>query len=164
MLPFLWRQRPFTTAKGIQKSSLYVSAGHTAHSQVNSGIQRVTRSIAKEVLRRYKDSDLLEWGYTDDPDGNGLNNLFEYSAGNLPDYSVNGDSYSYFYNRRRDAGARGLTYQLERSDNLVSNVWNPIEFSGTTEILNESFEAVTQTGSVSSLTQEFIRLKIELDE
>ncbi len=61
MLPFLWRQRPFTTAKGIQKSSLYVSAGHTAHSQVNSGIQRVTRSIAKEVLRRYKDSDLLEW-------------------------------------------------------------------------------------------------------
>ncbi len=61
LLPFLWRQRPFTTAKGIQKSSLYVSVGHTAHSQVNSGIQRVTRSIAKEVLRRYEDSDLLEW-------------------------------------------------------------------------------------------------------
>lgn len=61
MLPFLWRQRPFTTAKVIQKSSLYVSVGHTAHSQVNSGIQRVTRSIAKEVLRRYEDSDLLEW-------------------------------------------------------------------------------------------------------
>ncbi len=109
-------------------------------------------------------SNVLEWGYADDPDGNGLNNLFEYSAGNLPDCHFNGDSYSYTYNRRRDAGSRGLTYQLERSDNLVSNVWETIEFSGSTEILNESFEAVTQTGSISSLSQEFIRLKIELDE
>jgi len=61
MLPFLWRQRLFTPARGVQKSSIYVSVGHTAHSQVNSGIQRVTRSIAKEVLQRYKDSELLEW-------------------------------------------------------------------------------------------------------
>jgi len=61
LLPFLWRQRSFSTARGIRKTSLYVSVGHTAHSQVNSGIQRVTRSIAKEVLRRYEDSDLLEW-------------------------------------------------------------------------------------------------------
>ena len=61
LLPFLWRQRPFSTVRGIRKNSLYVSVGHTAHAQLNSGIQRVTRSIAKEVLRRYEDSDLLEW-------------------------------------------------------------------------------------------------------
>ncbi len=122
--------------------------------QTNSYLEWVSATV----------SNVLEWGYADDPDGNGLNNLFEYSAGNLPDCHFNGDSYSYTYNRRRDAGSRGLTYQLERSDNLVSNVWETIEFSGTTEILNESFETVTQTGSVSALSQEFIRLKVELDE
>ncbi len=61
LLPFLWSRRGSIGAKGKRRTALFVSVGHTAHSQVNSGIQRVTRSIAKEVLAKYEDSDMLEW-------------------------------------------------------------------------------------------------------
>lgn len=61
LLPFIWGPRRSFKDKGTGKAGLYVSVAHTAHSKVNSGIQRVTRSIAKEVLRRYEHSDLLEW-------------------------------------------------------------------------------------------------------
>ena len=40
---------------------LYVSVAHTAHSKINSGIQRVTRSIAKVVLETYPQAELVEW-------------------------------------------------------------------------------------------------------
>jgi len=57
----LWRLGWSSERKRSRNAALFVSVGHTAHSEVNSGIQRVTRSIAKEVLNRYEDSDLLEW-------------------------------------------------------------------------------------------------------
>ena len=44
-----------------EEPSLFVSVAHTAHSQVNSGIQRVTRSIACNVLKQNETADLLEW-------------------------------------------------------------------------------------------------------
>lgn len=40
---------------------IYISAGHTAHSQFNTGIQRVTRSIARETLKANELAELLEW-------------------------------------------------------------------------------------------------------
>ncbi len=61
LLSTLWRLGRSSGQRGIRKATLFVSVGHTAHSEVNSGIQRVTRSIAKEVLKQYEDSDLLEW-------------------------------------------------------------------------------------------------------
>lgn len=61
LLSSLWRLGRSSGQRRTRKAALFVSVGHTAHSEVNSGIQRVTRSIAKEVLKRYEDSDLLEW-------------------------------------------------------------------------------------------------------
>jgi len=43
------------------EAPFYVSVAHTAHSKINSGIQRVTRSIAKEVLELYPNAELVEW-------------------------------------------------------------------------------------------------------
>ncbi|MCH6258665.1 glycosyltransferase family 4 protein [Puniceicoccaceae bacterium K14] len=41
--------------------TLYISTGHTAHSQFNTGIQRVTRSIAREAVVINPHAELLEW-------------------------------------------------------------------------------------------------------
>lgn len=42
-------------------STIYISVGHTAHSKYNTGIQRVTRSIAREALKLNPKTELLEW-------------------------------------------------------------------------------------------------------
>ncbi|MEM9159061.1 MAG: glycosyltransferase family 1 protein [Verrucomicrobiota bacterium] len=57
----LGERRKASLFMGREQPGLFISVAHTAHSKVNSGIQRVTRSIAKEVLNAYPGSDLLEW-------------------------------------------------------------------------------------------------------
>ena len=62
---------------------------------------------------------------------------------------------------RRKAEYSGITYALELTDNLVSNVWTGSGYaeSGSADI-NDVFEAVTNAVPTSGMTNQFIRLQI----
>jgi hypothetical protein len=104
-----------------------------------------------------------------DPDGNGLDNQSDYALnGMVPIWGMEntGDSnvVEYVFQRRRDAAARGLAYNVEWTDNLVSNVWSSagVAESGN-EVIDAGFEAVTNR-IPADLPQKFIHLEIEMTE
>jgi len=91
--------------------------------------------------------------------------LFEYAVGDIPVFEADEDNFIYIYDRRRDADARGLSYQLELSDNLVSNVWSNSGYTETgTNTIDAAFEAVTNSIPTASKPNQFIRLNIDLSE
>jgi len=94
------------------------------------------------------------------PDGDELDTFSEYAFGGnptvndaaayLPSHGVTHTGSTvfmdYVYNRRRDAAARGLSYGINTSTNLVGN-W---EYLGTgnetgSAIIDSDFESVTNT-------------------
>jgi hypothetical protein len=110
-----------------------------------------------------------------DPDGDGLNNLGEYALGGnptnaaetgySPDCQVleisSSNYFEYVYAKRNDASERGLTYSLETSTNLVSNVWtNGSSTVVGTGPLDAEFDTVTNHVLVSD-DEMFIRLNIQ---
>lgn len=97
-------------------------------------------------------SDFDAWGDT---------NLFDYACQTAPDIN-NSDGLSYRFSRRSDADYRGLTYQIEATDNLVSNVWKTIETGATTSASTSGFETVT-TQIPADDTNRYFRLKVELN-
>ncbi len=154
-----------------------LSAGtdvHLAATQGQWGLEGVVARAGALASAYNLWTDVLGLDGTDadwfaDSDGNGQNNLVDYASGSrLPDFSIeqtDGSSAAQFvYQRRRDAAARGLSYQVQWSSNLVSNSWN---LSGSVEtgsgIVDESFEIVTNH-IPTDLAQKFIRLEIESTE
>jgi hypothetical protein len=117
----------------------------------------------------------------DDPDGDGACNLQEYALGGNPEdpsnpgtkvapsiqNSGNETRFKLIFARRKDYAARGLSYQMEKSTNLmVSNSWVD---AGETEAgvseINSEFDAVTNLIPIlDSSTKEFIRLKLQSTE
>ncbi|VGO19628.1 right-handed parallel beta-helix repeat-containing protein [Pontiella sulfatireligans] len=108
-------------------------------------------------------------GATNDPDGDGIDNLREFGLGgdptnaSLTGHATNFQNFDggseYVYPRRKDSG---LDYWLETSTNLVSNVWTN---SGYTElpmvgIIDTYFESITNQ-IPTALEKTFIRLRIE---
>jgi hypothetical protein len=92
---------------------------------------------------------------THDPDGDGAVNLAEYAHGGNPTNGIDIDVFPVYtirsnvlvgviYRRRLDYAARGLTYEVERSTNLISGVWstNLTLETGSVPIDGE-FESVT---------------------
>ncbi len=110
-------------------------------------------------------SNALDWGMYDDPNSNGLNNLLEYSIGEEPDQRYQGEVYLYTYRSRTDAAERGITYELELCDNLISNNWSTNGYSVVaTEPVNSDFEVVTNAIPTAGKTSQYIRLNVELSE
>jgi hypothetical protein len=116
--------------------------------------------------------------YNADPEGDGMDNLFEYALGGDPNvddatsimpfyelYSVNGDTwFNYIYYRRLDALARNLTYEVLATSDLVSNVWtNSVEEVGTFP-LDSEFEAVFNRISTDTEAHQFMKLEIGITE
>ena len=112
---------------------------------------------------------------TDDPDGDGQENLLEYAIGSSPVDPVStigvyneldgGSNWLYqVYNRRTDAAVRGLTYTALSGNELV--------FVGTTNVLSDygvsagslGFESVTNRIPTDVDSQGFITLEVELTE
>ena len=112
---------------------------------------------------------------TDDPDGDGYQNLMEYALGSNPvepahtielfSESDGGSNWLYqVYNRRTDAAVRGLTYTALSGNELV--------FVGTTNVLSDygvsagslGFESVTNRIPTDVDNQGFITLEAELTE
>jgi len=114
-----------------------------------------------------------------DPDRNGLNNLLEYAFGGDPRTATaqgilpsiikaqgpneSGQGVDYIYRRRRDAAARGLTYTVKASSNLVAAAWGTSGITQTgTGVVDADFESVTNrihTGKAG-----FVRLQIGVEE
>ena len=106
-----------------------------------------------------------------------MDNLLEYALGGnptnhdsgakLPTFGTGSEDgtnwFNYVYRRRLDAAARGLTYEVLATENLVSNLWN-----GTSEFdkrpIDAEFESVTNRVSTDAETQQFIKLEINLNE
>ena len=110
---------------------------------------------------------------TNDYDGDGLDNLYEFGLGGDPTNSADqgiSPSYAmeagggsnwmtYTYPTRLDSG---LTYHLELTDNLVLGGWTNSGYSVTgTGSINADFDAVTNQISADIEDKQFVRLIIE---
>jgi hypothetical protein len=113
----------------------------------------------------------LVGGMLDNDDGDSLDNLSEYGLGGnptnpvdpgiLPVFGIQGDLFRYIY-RRRTAPDSDVDYQLELTENLVSNVWKTSGYTETgTADIDAVFESVTNEVPILGKTNEFIRLNIE---
>ena len=93
--------------------------------------------------------------YADDPDQDGLSNLVEYGLGGDPDvfdsadirpaFRSRGGAFEYVYHRRKDAGTRGICYQLETTADLVSGHWTVFNPDATSGDVDTVFMVVTTT-------------------
>jgi len=110
-----------------------------------------------------------------DPDGDGMNNLYEYGLGGDPTnsatwgisplYSVAeeaGTNWMTYVYPKRSAPDSGLTYHLELTDDLVYTPWanSGYDVVGTGTIDSE-FDAVTNRIPMVPEGEKFIRLIIE---
>ncbi|MBT3194283.1 MAG: sulfatase-like hydrolase/transferase, partial [Verrucomicrobia bacterium] len=117
-------------------------------------------------VRALPPSDLMA-----DPDHDRLVNLAEYALGGSPTggtdigihpFAADGvdGRPDYIYRRRRDAAARGLTYTVECTSNLVPAAWST---NGSTETGSAAIDSDFQnvTNRVDTGDAGFVRLKIE---
>ena len=107
-----------------------------------------------------------------------MKNLAEYALGGdptvadaatvLPVSSIGRNDgtnwFNYIYTRRRDAAARQLTYEVQTTTNLVSNVWtNDTEEAGSV-IIDANFETVTNRIPADGKAQQFLRLELSMED
>ncbi|QHI70387.1 hypothetical protein [Tichowtungia aerotolerans] len=115
--------------------------------------------------------------YTDNADGDRLDNLSEYALGGdpgNPDDSPSifpmfgktqeGEFMEYVYRRRSDYETRGLGYSVELTDNLISNVWeSAVDVEVGIGTVDEGFESVTNRIPMVGKSRQMIRLLIEME-
>jgi len=161
-----------------------ISVTVTHDSDGSSEVTQVFNSPVRETFAGFV-SGLDLKGATDDPDQDGFQNLIEYALGGdpaenaisseysiplNPQTSISSGEYLFSFPRRTDALVRGLTYQVEFSDDLSQGSFSsiPPEGSGTTVAPYDpavaGFEKFTITIPLSSGTRKFARLMIALDE
>ncbi|MDF7808116.1 hypothetical protein P4E94_11750 [Pontiellaceae bacterium B12219] len=112
------------------------------------------------------------------PDNDSAQNLYEYALGGNPTNSADigylptsgilaeeGTNFFEYAYARRIGSAGELAYTVESAFNLVSNDWNAAEYIELpmTGNLDADFEAVTNRIGTTGKTNEFIRLKVELE-
>ena len=116
-----------------------------------------------------------ETNRTDNPDGDLLENLYEYALGGNPMVPDTGNESTfqtleeggtnwleYIYAKRNDAPERGLEYYLETVPNLITGTWTndnyTVQGSG---VLDDEFDTVTNRVPVDAENQQFIRLQVD---
>ena len=106
--------------------------------------------------------------------GDGVNNLLEYALGGdplvddaasiLPVESVDATYLNYDYSRRTDAAARGLTYDVDSTLNLVIGpMTNDTEEAGSVDV-GGGFESVTNRVPTATEDTQFMGLEVGLSE
>jgi len=137
-----------------------------------STISNIQLSVVGGATLLPEASSVTEDGEQDDPDGDKLANILEYGLGGdpnardavglLPTVDSPSGTIECSFRRRRDAGARGLSYQVKTTGDLVSPSWAPANIITTnTSIIDSDFEMVTHGLNTTGKTQEFIHLEIE---
>jgi hypothetical protein len=118
----------------------------------------------------WADTYLLTEGPEGHDDGDHLTNLEEFGLGgdptngadigHVPTLGNGGSGLEYIHVQRKDSG---LTYCLETTDDLVSNVWTNGDYSiiGTNTI-DADFDVVTNAIPAFGKSNGFIRLKMEM--
>ena len=146
-------------------------------------------NIALDLVRPTRVSDTYsEWiarypavgaltNYTDNPDGDPGNNLFEYALGGNPtNAEVTGfltecvlveqdgtQFVDFIYYKRRESWLLGLTYTLETTDDLMGPAWSNVGY----QVLGAApydavFDAVSNRVNTTD-AQKFMRLGIQID-
>ena len=113
---------------------------------------------------------------TDNPDGDALNNLYEWGLGgdptngtdigHVPTYGIgnNGGTnvLEYVYPKRNNADILGLTYHLEQNTDLITGTWtNDNYLVGGTGTLDGEFNSVTNTVPTTTEDVQFLKLIIQ---
>ncbi|MDZ8119065.1 hypothetical protein [Pontiella agarivorans] len=114
---------------------------------------------------------------TDNPDGDALNNLYEYALNGNPTDAADigyiptsqlvedgGSWLQYVYAKRADADTRGLNYYLETdTDLMIAPGWTNAFYDviGTNTEFAVGFNAITNRISTDTKSQQFIQLQIE---
>lgn len=128
--------------------------------------------------------DLVEGGQTDDPDGDGWNNLLEYALGSPPEsgsfslpgggslrptMTFQGGTVALSYPERENATLLGLSYQVEMSTDLETEPWATTLPVGTVSSTQPFVPALS--GFVKrtlmwpqEAPEKFARVKVELAE
>lgn len=116
-----------------------------------------------------------ETAKTDDPDGDGLDNLGEWALGGNPDdagdkghvpdseiVDLGGGTYilQYVHAKRSIADGLGLTYWVEQSLDLVTPDWTNNVGSTGTGALDANFDTVTNVVTTTE-AKKFLRLRVE---
>jgi hypothetical protein len=100
----------------------------------------------------------ISGGPADDDNGNGLDNLFEYSVSERPVLWNSGDSFTYVYKRRADDP--GLEFDLQNTTNLPAGSWttNGLRVLGT-NVTGGPYDQVTNSIPGTN-SQRYVRLRI----
>ena len=147
------------------------AAGVSAVVAQDQGTDLVTLTISAGVY----DDWAAEYGVgasTNNPDGDALNNLYEFGLGGDPtnsavlgmdSYMVNGSGYIDYVHVRRVAATNEISYALALTDNLVIGSWTTntgYTVVGYGPVVGD-FDTVTNRIDTTGKTAEFIDLVIE---
>jgi hypothetical protein len=165
----------YAPLSGLIPSTNYFASGETLFARTATPIETWRVEYFERTDNAGSAADLA------DPDNDGKNNLLEYAFGSLPTLGTDDvgaqDCFPRFgktdgeyfqtlellYNRRRDAAARGLTYELKAVSNLAAAAWST---NGITETgagaVDTDFEIVTNRISIGNAG--FVRLTVEVAE
>lgn len=111
---------------------------------------------------------------TDDPDTDGLSNLYEFGLGGdpsdvndiglVPTYETASGFFEYVHAQRSDAETLGLNYSMNWSDDLTGTPWTNGNYEVTgTNVTGGTFDYVTNRISTGTLPIQFLKLIIESD-
>ncbi len=107
-----------------------------------------------------------------DPDLDGMDNLLEYALGGDPSFfdaadvmpisNFSADRFRYVYTRRRDAVARGLSYNLAYKFDLLDPDWNDVgsALEVATNYVDRYYESVSNEFMLTGLASSFFLLKV----
>lgn len=174
------------TAGGIQIRQPNGVGAYTSGDGIYLDNIQITIESVEPVLSEMYDSWASSFGLSGtnatssaNPDGDALNNLYEYGLGGnptngndigfIPTYEVGADGgtnwFYYVHPQRNDAENAGLTYSLDSDLDLVNAPgWTNADYEvvGTaSDGFGSGFDAVTNRVSTEGKSVEFIQLQIE---
>lgn len=148
------------------------TAGYIAVAGIAAYLQSTNAVATPQSL--YEDwlgSETVNTNLLEDVDGDGVNNLVDYAVGgaaNLPVSAADGSYLTYVHVQWDDteAAARGLSYEVQATSNLVSGAWttNDVEFVGSAaDTPAAGYLTVTNRIPLTD-AEEFLRLHIEFTQ
>jgi len=160
------------SAQGAAGYQANVPAGEHSYSWTTTDKRKVVAAaFALEGYGLWALSFDLADGATGNDDGDALDNLSEYALGGNPTnaadlgypihFTIDSTNATYVHPQLSDPDS-GIRYVVETTDNLVSNVWEPVALMKTNANgYAAGFDLVTSQIPTLGKKQQFIRLKIE---
>ena len=162
------------SAQGAAGYQANVPAGEHSYSWTTTDKRKVVAAaFALEGYGLWALSFDLADGATGNDDGDALDNLSEYALGGNPTnaadlgypihFTIDSTNATYVHPQLSDPDS-GIRYVVETTDNLVSNVWEPVGLMETNANgYAAGFDLVTNQIPTLGKKQGFIRLKIETE-